>query len=155
MSREEVFNAAAGMMMMYGNFLKEVAEEIGMERTVALHKRHGESTGAMIVNELQKLEGFNTEALGAIMDQMYRPMGIINIEFEAAPDSLVVKNGMCPIYTGWKIAGLDDETIDKLCINREGAVNAAISEAFPEVTARHTRRTKPEGYCTIVYNVEK
>lgn len=154
MSGEEVFNAAAGMMMMYGNFLKEVADEIGMERTVVLHNRHGENTGAMIVNELKKLGGFNPEALGAIMDQMYRPMGI-NLELEATPDSLVVKNGRCPIYTGWKMAGLDDETIDKLCINREGAVNAAITEAFPEVTASHTRRTKPEGHCTIVFKAEK
>lgn len=88
------------------------------------------------------------------MEQAYIPMGLINIETEATPTSLVLKNGRCPLYEGLKMARLDDETIDKLCTNRESALYAAITEAFSEVKARLTRG-KPDGPCVTVYTVEK
>jgi hypothetical protein len=88
------------------------------------------------------------------MVQAYKPFGLINLEYVAAPDSLEVKNGRCPVFEGFKMAGLDDETIDKLCRSREGATIAAITEAFPEVKASHTRN-KPDGYCALVFQVEK
>ena len=139
---------------MYCDFLKEVIAEIGLPRTIELQMIHGKINGAMYVNEMQKLEKFDPEALAAFMKPGYEKMGVINIEIEATPDSLVLKNGRCPVYDGFKMAGMDDETIDKFCTNREGAVLAAITEAFPEVKTSLTR-DKPDGYCTVVYKVEK
>ena len=62
-----------------------------------------------------------------------------------ATDSLLDRNG--------RLASLSDETIEKLCTSREGALQAAITEAFPEVKASGTRN-KPDGYCTAVFKVE-
>ena len=154
MSSKEVFTAAVGWMKMYGDFLREVVAEIGLPRTIELHTKHGETFGAMFVDGLKKMGGFTPEAMGKLIDQAYLPMGLINLESKATPDTLVVKNGKCPVYEGFKMAGLDDETIDKLCTNREGAVYAAITEVFPEVKASMTRN-KPDGYCTFVYKVGK
>jgi hypothetical protein len=154
MSSEEVFTAAVGWAKLYGDFLREVVADIGLPKTITLHKKHGDNSGAMFVSELKKLGAFNPEALGKMMEQAYKPLGLINLEFVATPDSLEVKNGRCPMYEGLKMAGLDDETIDKLCRSREGATNAAITEAFPKFTASHTRN-KPDGYCALVFQVEK
>ena len=154
MTRDEVFTAAMIWAKMYGDFLKEVIAEIGLPRTIELHKKHGEISGASQVNEMQKQGKFDPVALAAFKKPGYEKQGIINIEIEATPDSYVLKNGRCPVYDGFKMAGLDDETIDKFCTNREGAVLAAITKAFPEVKASLTR-DKPDGYCTIVYKVEK
>ena len=154
MTREDVFTAAMIWAKMYCDFLKEVIAEIGLPRTIELQMIHGKINGAMYVNEMQKQEKFDPEALAAFMKPGYEKMGVINIEIEATPDSLVLKNGRCPVYNGFKMAGMDDETIDKFCTNREGAVLAAITEAFPEVKTSLTR-DKPDGYCTVVYKVEK
>jgi len=154
MTRDEVFTAAMIWAKMYCDFLKEVVAEIGLPRTIELHKKHGEISGEMYVNAMQKQRAFDPEALAAFMKPGYEQMGVINMEIEATPDSLVLKNGRCPVYDGFKMAGLDDGTIEQMCIIREGAVMAAITEAFPEVKASHIR-DKPDGYCTIVYKVGK
>jgi len=154
MTSEEVFTAAMIWAKMYGDFLKEVVAEIGLPRTIELHKKHGEISGAMYVNAMRKQGAFDPEALAAFMKPGYDQMGVINMEIEATPNSLVLKNGRCPVYDGLKMARLDDGTIEKMCMIREGAVMAAITEAFPEVKVSHTRG-KPDGYCTIVYKVEK
>jgi len=62
-------------------------------------------------------------------------------------------NGKCPIYEGFKMAGFDDETIDKICMTREAANHAKIAEAFG-VTVNFTRN-KPDGPCVTVFKVEK
>ncbi len=154
MSGEEVFTAAMIWAKMYCDFLKEVIAEIGLPRTIELQMKHGEINGAMYVNEMQKQGKFDPEALAAFMKPGYDMMGIVNMEIEATPDSLVLRNGRCPVYEGFKMAGLDDGTIDKFCTNRESAVLAAITEAFPEVKASLTRE-KPDGHCTVVYKVGK
>ncbi len=154
MSSEDIFTTATAWTTFYGQFLKEIIDNIGLPRTIAMHRKHGENAGAMFASELKKLGAFNSEALGTMMDQAYKPLGIINLEFEATPDSLVEKNGKCPVYEGFKMAGLDDDTIDMLCMSREGAVKDAIIGAFPEVKASMTR-DKPDGYCTSVFKVEK
>ena len=146
MSDEEIFTAAVGWANLYGEFLREVIAEIGLPRTITLEGKTGENGGAMFVSELKKLGAFNPEALGKMMEQAYKPLGIINLEIVVTPDSLVEKNGRCPVYEGFKMAGLDDETIYKICRSREVARNAAITEAFPEVKASHTWN-KPDGYC--------
>ena len=154
MSSEDIFKTATAWTTFYGQFLKEVIDEIGLPRTLVLHRKHGENAGAMFASELKKLGAFKPEALGKMMEQAYKPMGIINLELEATPNSLVEKNGKCPVYEGFKMAGLDDETIDKFCMSREGAVKDAITGAFPEVKASMTR-DKPDGYCRTVFKVEK
>jgi len=153
MSREEVFTTATIWAKMYCDFLQKIISEIGLPRTIELQKTHGEINGAMYVNEMQKQGKFDPEALAAFMKPGYEKMGIINIEIEATPDSLVVKNGKCPVYEGFKMAGLDDATINKLCTSREGAVKDAITEVFPKVKASITR-DKPDGYCASVFKVE-
>ena len=55
---------------------------------------------------------FVPEAFAAFMGSRYEQRGVINLEIETTPDSLVLKNGRCPIYDGFKMAGLDDETTD-------------------------------------------
>jgi hypothetical protein len=64
MSSEEIFTAAVGWARMYGDFLREVIAEIGLPRTIKLHRKHGENIGTMFVSELKKLGAFNPETLG-------------------------------------------------------------------------------------------
>jgi hypothetical protein len=80
-------------------------------------------------------------------------MGLVNIENKVTPTSLVMTNGKCPIYEGFKMAGFDDEAIGKQCEIREAANHAKIAEAFPEVTVNFTRN-KPDGPCVTVYKMK-
>jgi hypothetical protein len=105
------------------------------------------------VDGLKKMGGFTPEAMAKLIDQAYLPMGLINIENKVTPTSLVMTNGKCPLYDGFKMAGLDDEAIRKICETREAAVNAKIVEAF-DVTVNYTNN-KPDGPCVTVFKVEK
>ncbi len=151
---EEAFTVALGWAKFYGEFYKEVIAEIGLQRTVTMLERAGKSTGAMFVIELKKLETFSLEAMGKMFEQAYRPLGIINLKVVSTSDLLESKVGRCPIYEGFKMAGLDDDTIEKLCRSREGAVNEVIMEAFPEVKASLTWN-KPDGDCLSRFIIEK
>jgi hypothetical protein len=153
MSRDAVFTTATTWTRWYGNFLKEVINEIGLERAIELHAKHGKDSWKNYVNESKEKGPFNPKVLAAYLGPSYEKRGVINLEIEATSNSLVLRNGRCPIYDGFKMAGLADEIINKLCTNREGMTISAITEAFPEVKASHTR-DKPDGYCKIVYELK-
>ena len=155
MSSEEVFTTAVGWSKMEGDLLREVVAEIGLQRTITVYGRAGKSTGAMFVSELKKLEPFSLEAMGKMFEQAYRPLGVINFEVVTTPDSLEVNVGRCPVYEGLKMAGLDDETIEKLCRSREGSVNGVIMEAFPGVKCSLVTWNKPDGDCVSRSSIEK
>ena len=127
---------------------------LGTEKTLEASKTVGELSGAITVDGLKMMGGFTPENMAKLIDRTYLPMGIINVEHKVTPTSLVMTNGKCPIYEGYKMAGLDDEAIKKICEIRDGAAHAKIAEAFPEVKVNFTMN-KPDGPCVTVYKIEE
>ena len=147
---EQDFNVAVSWARSVGNIFKI----IGDEKRLEVAKAQGEGNGAAFVGGLKQMGGFTPENMAKLIDHAYLPMGLVNIENKVTPTSLVMTNGKCPVYEGFKMAGLDDEAIGKQCETREDAIHAKISEAFPEVTVNFTRN-KPDGPCVTVFKVEK
>jgi hypothetical protein len=147
---EQDFNVAVRWARSVANIFKI----LGTEKTLEVAKAQGERNGAAFVDGLKQMGGFTPENMAKLIDQAYLPMGLINIETKVTPTTLVMTNGKCPIYEGFKMAGRDDEAIGKQCEIREAAVHAKIAEAFPEVTVNFTRN-KPDGPCVTVFKVEK
>jgi len=148
LSKQE-FNVAVRWAINVGN----IFQILGTEKTLEVAKAQGERNGAAFVDGLKQMGGFTPENMAKLIDQAYLPMGLINIENKVTPTSLVMTNGKCPVYEGFKMAGLDDETISKQCEIREAAVHAKIAEAFG-VTVNFTRN-KPDGPCVTVFMLEK
>ncbi len=147
---EQDFNVAVSWARNVGG----IFQILGIEKTLEVSKAQGEGNGAAFVDGLKQMGGFTPENMAKLIDHAYLPMGLVNIENKVTPTSLVMTNGKCPVYEGFKMAGLDDEFIGKQCEMREAAVHAKISEAFPEVTVNFTRN-KPDGPCVTVFKVEK
>ena len=135
------------------SFVVRARAEVGLTKALAVTERQGKGNGAGFVDGLKQMGGFTPENMAKLVDQAYLPLGLINIETKATPTSLVMTNGKCPIYEGFKMAGHDDETIGKICKTREDNINAKIAEAFG-VTVNFTRN-KPDGPCVTVFKVEK
>ena len=146
---EKEFNVA----VRWAGSVATIFQRLGIEKTLENAKAQGEDTGAMFVEGLKQMGGFTPENMAKVIDQAYLPLGLINIENKVNPTSLVMTVGKCPVYEGFKMAGLDDETIGKICTTRENAVHAALAEAF-DVTVNYTRN-KPDGPCVTVFKVEK
>ncbi len=151
---EEAYNVAVRFAASVGGLYKTMIAELGLEKTLTITDLQGKGNGAGFVGGLKQMGGFTPENMAKLIDQAYLPMGIVNIENKVTPTSLVMTNGKCPVYEGFKMAGHDDETIAKICNTRENAVYAVIGEAFPEVKVNFTRN-KPDGPCVTVFKVEK
>ncbi len=144
------FNVAVRWAGSVGN----IFQILGTEKSREVAKAQGEGLGAGFVDGLKQMGGFTPENMAKLIDQVYLPMGLVNIENKVTPTSLVMTNGKCPVYEGLEMAGFDDEFIGKQCETREAAAHAKIIEAFPEVTVKLTRN-KPDGPCVTVFKVGK
>jgi len=145
---EQVFNAA----VMWASEMGKIFKILGTEKALEVSKAQGERMGAGFVEGLKQMGGFTPENMAKLIDQAYLPMGLVNIENKVTPTTLVMTNGKCPIYEGFKMAGHDDDAIGKQCKTREAAVHAKLAEAFG-ITVNFTRN-KPDGPCVTVYKMK-
>jgi hypothetical protein len=124
MSSEEVFDAYKNGFSTYGNFFKAVAKEIGMERALELHGIGYEEYGPILDEWFRTL---SLEELGANIGEMYSSIGL-NPKISQTSDSVIATNHRCPEYEGYKEAGLDHETISKICLCSVGSANASLQK---------------------------
>ena len=68
-------------------------------------------------------------------------------EIEEDPASLKITAFQCPIYDGFKSAGLDDKTIELLCSGMAAAEFAEEKKAFPQLSMCLKFRSAPEQPC--------
>ena len=83
-----------------------------MERALELHGYGFEDYGPVLDEWFRTL---NLEELGANIGGMLTSMGYYH-KISQTSDSVIVTNQRCPEYEGYKEAGLDHETIKKLCL---------------------------------------
>jgi hypothetical protein len=117
MSGEEAYNAAVKVYALYGALFKEVAQELGKEKAVALHRKAHElmgiKTGRMIKEQMVDAE-FDLETLARVLRNANMSIGI-DCEMVRAPGSLLLRNSRCPMYDGYRTAGLGDDMAEVLC----------------------------------------
>jgi hypothetical protein len=141
MASEVAFNAAKSVFTMYGAFFKTVAQEIGMERALALHAEYGEAWGAVLADTLKK------QGIEKGLKEMSESMGFSS-EIEVSPSKIVSKVYQCPCYEGFKAAGLDHETIKAMCHRMGEAENASLKKLVPNASATLIKfRSAPDDFC--------
>ena len=124
MSSEEVFEAYKNGWSTYGKFFKAVGEEIGMERALELHGYGYEDFGPLLEDWFKTL---SLEELGANIGGLMTSMGL-DTKISQTSNSVIATTHRCPEYEGYKEAGLDHETINKICLCSVGSVNASLQK---------------------------
>ena len=148
MAREEAYNATMSSMSMYGGLFKAIADDVGLDKALEYHGKQGEPFGMMIGEALKQQLGDKeptAEALNSVLQPMMESFGF-DVEFDVSPTEISFKIPRCPIYEGFKMAGLDHETIGKTCSAMSSVEYAQIKKYYPEIEGSVKYRDSPEGY---------
>jgi len=136
-------------MSMYGGLFKAIADDVGLDKAIEYHGKHGETFGMMIGETLKQQLGDKaptTEALKSVLQPMMEGFGF-DAEFDVSPTEVSIKVPRCPIYEGFKMAGLDHETIGKTCSAWYSAEYAQLKKYYPKIEGSLKYRDSSEGYC--------
>ncbi len=157
MSKKGAFGAASASFGIYGGFFKDVSQEVGFERAVALHSNQGKHFGARLAGMLKEELGNRKLNLAAFERVYARALGQVGItpDFEKKRSTLRSTVNACPIYDGLKSAGLDDKTIESLCTQMSALEYGELKNAFPMLSACLKFRTTPDEPCVEEFVVIK
>lgn len=157
MAREDAFTAAKAMSTLVGGFFKDVASEIGLEKTLSLYAKQGEVLGAMIAAAVKERLGdkeLDMKTLASVVSGFFHVCGA-TYELEDTPTSIKSSQFQCPLYEGLKNAGLDDRTIEAACSRTVVAQDAEMKKFFPQLSARLKFRSAPDQPCIEEFVLEK
>ena len=124
MSSEKVFDATKNGFSTYGKFFKAVSKEIGMERALELHGYGYQDYGPVFDEMFRTL---NLEELGVNLGGMLTSLGY-DPKISQTSNSVIATTYRCPEYDGFEEAGLDHETIKKLCVCSVGSIDASLQK---------------------------
>ena len=157
-AREATFNAAKAAYSAYGGLLKDVAQEMGMEKAVALHARRVQAFYVALAGMIRDRLGGNEFDLNtfssALKDVNNTFFGCI-FEIEENPGSLTCNYLQCPIYDGFRSAGLDHQAIELICTGGESSGLAEFKKALPQVSGSLRFRAAPDQSCVQEFVLEK
>jgi len=157
MQKEDAFNATKVMSAMWGGFFKDVSNEIGNAKAVALYARQGETFGDMLAGMLRAQaadKGLSIDILASVLSAAPAVFGMTP-EVEETATSLKLHTHRCPIYDGCKEAGWDHDAIGSVCRALAACEYAALTKAFPQVSARLEFRSAPDKACVEEYSLAK
>ena len=122
-STEDTFNGAKNAYTEFLAYFNTVAQEIGMERAVALCTKMYVAMGAAqgkMIKEQAGVEEIDAIAAALSLKNITKGIGINSEVIEESPQKVVTKFGRCPLYEAAQVVGMDAETIETLC--RAGGV---------------------------------
>ena len=140
MNEEQVFIATRKVFALYAAFFKAVAQEIGMEKALALHASAHEEQGMASAKLIRDKVGdapLDIQKLGSILQQSNLSIGIQSELAQTTASSALFKNSQCPIYDGYRMGGLNDETAEELCqIGAAAKLGTMLKQIDPRITYR-------------------
>jgi hypothetical protein len=157
MQKEGAFGATKVMSALYGGFFRDVAREVGTERALALHAQQGKPFGEMLAGMLRAQvadKELDIKTLSSVVSTVPAVFGIAP-EVEETATSLKVCSRQCPMYDGWKEAGLDHESVGALCRAMATIEYAELTKAFPQLSVRLEFKSTPDGMCVEEYALAK
>jgi len=149
MASEDAFNTWVGSMNMYGALFKLVVKEIGLDKALKLNAAVGGLYGDQMGKALkEQLAGkkFNIKNLNKVLTPMFIGWGV-SPEIKESSKSITLRMDKCPQYEGFKMAGLDDKTIEKMCSTMVKAECDAINKYYPGLEGRVKFRESPKDAC--------
>lgn len=151
MTLEDVFNGAVNGFIQAGVFFSTVAQEIGMERALALYAKTCETMGVgmgQMMKEQMGIKELDAKTSISVAEAVVNTYGI-SLEAEETPKSVLLKMRQCPVYAANQMVGIDDETKDAMCLNGPiKFMNALFKQIDPNVSVRRKKfRTSPDDFC--------
>ena len=119
MAIEDTFRGAKNAYIYYFAYLITVAQEIGMERAIALENKMGEARGTSdgkIIKEQADISEFDAKAAASLAENYVESIGIRPEVIVESPQKVSFKVNRCPLYEAAQTVGLEDETIEALCL---------------------------------------
>ena len=148
---EDIYKVARNIFGRYGAFFKQVAQELGMDKAIELHAEAHRELGIATANSMKESMGgveFDLETLGPLLRNGNVSHGLLT-EMIKAPNSILLKNSRCPVYDGYRMAGLDNVTAKALC--QYGAIakiGTTVNLLNPKLSYELTHyRSKPDESC--------
>ena len=152
MATQDAINAARFAYAAYDAFLAGVAQEMGMERTLALQAKAMESMGVaqgQMLKEQTGIEQADAQTVYAVLSQMLDGIGFITEVLEAGPQRIAFKAGQCPIFEAAQVVGFDRATVEAIC--RSGGIcfmDAVTRQLNPNLCYRlHAFRSSADDAC--------
>ncbi len=152
MSEEQVFQATRKVFALYAAFFKAVAAEIGMEKALALHAQAHAEQGIVSARLVKARLGnvpCDISQLASILLESNGSIGINSKLEQASSGSACFENSRCPMYDGYRMGGLDDETAEALCQTGAPAkLGTMLHEIDPRICYHlKSYRKKPDEAC--------
>ena len=155
MTIEDTFRGAKNGYIYSYAYLTMVAEEIGMERAIALENKMCEARGAIdgkIIKEQVDIKDFDAKAAASIAENYVESIGMRLEVIEESPQKVSFKIGRCPLYEATQVLGLDAETIEHLC--RAGPVrnmDSMVKQLSPNLNYQLRKfRSGTDNFCEEV-----
>ena len=152
MSIEDTFNGAKNESSFFYAYFNAVAQEIGMERALALATKTFESMGTKLgkmIKEQAGVEEFDPKAAALQVINFAKGIGTILELIEESPQKVVIKCGRCPSYEAAQEVGLDAETMETLC--RASALrilDTTVKQLNPDLNYKLTKfRSAADDFC--------
>jgi len=151
MSAEDTFNGAKNAFSFLGVYMNNTAQEIGMERALALCTKTNEALGIGL-GKMRKEQAGDTVIDAQTAHSLVRgdeSLGGVTEVLEESPTLVRFKCMRCPAYEGAQMAGLDQGVIESMC--RNGAIagmDAAVKQLNPRLSYQLIRyRSGADDFC--------
>jgi hypothetical protein len=154
MAVEDTFTGAKTGLTLLFAYLNTAAQEIGMERAIAVNTRMCEAMGAAqgkMAKAQAGVEEYDVKAAyQVLMSAIEQGFGILSKPTEESPQKCVFEVDRCPVYEAAQALGMDAETIEATC--RVGAIrfmDTMAKELNPALSYQLTKfRSAADDFCT-------
>jgi hypothetical protein len=152
MASEDAFMAARAALIFSYAYRNAVAQEIGMERAIALMTRGCESVGAMrgkMLKEQSGIKEFDAKTAWSLLKSLKDTLGESHEVLEESPQRVLLRNDRCPIYEAARMLGMDASAIETIC--RTGSMrfaDAAVKQLNPNLNLQIRKfRSTLDDFC--------
>jgi hypothetical protein len=153
MAIEDTFKGARNAFTINFKYLNEVAQEIGLERAVALHTKVCEAMGATqgkMIKKRSKMKEIDAKSAHPLARSVIEEgFGISSEVMDESPEEVVLKLGKCPVYEACVIVGLNAEAIETLCRSSScGFMDTMIKQLNPKLNYQVRKfRSDADSFC--------
>jgi hypothetical protein len=152
MALQDTFNGAKTAFTFYAAYLSTVAQEIGMERALALESKMLETLGTVqgkMIKDQAGAKDVDARAAYSLVKGILESLGLGLEVLEESPETVRFRCRQCSVYEGWQMAGLDDKTRETMC--RGGSLrfmDAAVKQLDPKLAYQLVKyRSGPADFC--------
>jgi hypothetical protein len=138
MAIQDTFNGAKNAFAFYSAYLNTVAQEVGMERALALHTKMLEALGPIQGKTIKQQAGvgqIDAKAAYSLGKTITESLGLVFEVLEESPTTVRWRCRQCSVYEGWQMAGLDAKSLETMC--RAGSVrfmDTAVKQLNPRLS---------------------